>query len=102
MKLYEVKLKLPVKKSRAKAYKKLIEDEQGRYWTQNPITENGVTTNTAIPVWAGNTVSVTIRRNWIVDECWLDIVMISRTQPNLECAVDDYCRMGATVVNRNF
>lgn len=100
MRVYEAELHLVVEKSRAKAYKKMIENEQSRYWTQNPITKDGVTTDNAVPVWSGNNVDVRIMHS--LGNYWLEITMVSRTLPNLETSVADYCSLGALVVKKNY
>lgn len=94
---YEAVLQMAIKESnKAKVYKKAIENEQDRYWTQNVIKENGVVTNHPIPVWLGNVVYVTIEKDV------LEVTMVSRTLPNLKESVAMYERDGMKLIKKNY
>lgn len=108
MKFYEALLTVDVEPEFAEAYKKAIEGENDRYFTENPILdkEGKLISNEIKPVWSGNYVNVEIIRvgtsieNSIING--LEITVISRTQPNVEQFIEQYEREGATLVKKNF
>lgn len=107
MKFFEALLTVDVKPEFAEAYKKAIEGENDRYFTENPILdkEGKLISNEIKPVWSGNYVSVDTEYSF--DEDGLDgarllITVVSRTQPNVEQFIKQYEREGATLVKKNF
>lgn len=107
MKFFEALLTIDVKPEFAEAYKKAIEGENDRYFTENPILdkEGKLISNEIKPVWSGNYVS--IDTEYYFDEDGLDgarllVTVVSRTQPNVEQFIKQYEREGATLVKKNF
>lgn len=107
MKFFEALLAVYVEPEFAEAYKKAIEGENDRYFTENPILDKDgkLISNEIKPVWSGNYVS--IDTEYYFDEDGLDgarllIAVVSRTQPNVEQFIKQYEREGATLVKKNF
>lgn len=108
MKFYEALLTVDVEPEFAEAYKKAIEGENDKYFTENPIydKEGKLISNEIKPVWSGNYVNVEIVRgdtkeNWKT-LLYIEITVVSRTQPNVEQFIKQYEREGATLVKKNF
>lgn len=108
MKFFEALLTVDVEPEFAEAYKKAIEGENDRYFTENPILdkEGKLISNEIKPVWSGNYVNVEIVRgetkeNW-KDLLYLEIAVVSRTRTNVEEFIKQYEREGATLVKKNF
>lgn len=103
MKFYEALLTIDVKPEFAEAYKKAIEGENDRYFTENPILdkEGKLISNEIKPVWSGNYVNVIIVNVGMVLSI-LEITVVSRTQTNVEEFIKQYEREGATLVKKNF
>lgn len=108
MKFFEALLTVDVEPEFAEAYKKAIEGENERYFTENPILdkEGKLISNEIKQVWSGNYVNVEIVRgetkeNW-KDLLYIEIAVVSRTQTNVEEFVKQYEREGATLVKKNF
>ncbi|MEQ7028358.1 hypothetical protein [Enterococcus gallinarum] len=108
MKFYEALLTIDVEPEFAEAYKKAIEGENDRYFTENPILdkEGKLISNEIKPVWSGNYVNVEIVRgdtkeNW-KDLLYIEIAVVSRTQTNVQQFIKQYEREGATLVKKNF
>lgn len=108
MKFFEALLTVDVEPEFAEAYKKAIEGESDRYFTENPILdkEGKLISNEIKPVWSGNYVNVEIVRgetkeNW-KDLLYIEIAVVSRTQTNVEEFIKQYEREGATLVKKNF
>lgn len=108
MKFCEALLTIDVEPEFAEAYKKAIEGENDRYFTENPILdkEGKLISNDIKPVWSGNYVNVEIVRgdtkeNW-KDLLYIEIAVVSRTQTNVEQFIKQYEREGATLVKKNF
>lgn len=108
MKFYEALLTIDVEPEFAEAYKKAIEGENDRYFTENPILdkEGKLISNEIKPVWSGNYVNMEIVRgdtkeNW-KDLLYIEIAVVSRTQTNVEQFIKQYEREGATLVKKNF
>jgi hypothetical protein len=107
MKFFEALLTIDIEPDFAEAYKKAIEGENSRYFTENPKydKEGKLISNEIKPVWSGNYVNVEIIR---VDTAQgpylthLEIAVVSRTQPNVEQFVKQYVREGATLIKKNF
>lgn len=104
MKFFEALLTVAVEPEFAGAYKKAIEGENERYFTENPILdkEGKLISNEIKPVWSGNYVNVDIGCIRPLAACWLSISVVSRTQPNVEQLIKQYEREGATLVKKNF
>lgn len=108
MKFYEALLTVDVEPEFAEAYKKAIEGENGRYFTENPILDNEgkLISNEIKPVWSGNYVNVEIgyaRSEYgTATYGWLTVSVVSRTQPNVEQFIKQYEREGAKLVKKNF
>lgn len=104
MKFYEALLTVDVEPEFAEAYKKAIEGENDRYFTENPILdkEGKLISNEIKPMWSGNYVSVDIGYIRPVAACWLSITVVSRTQTNVEQFIKQHEREGATLVKKNF
>lgn len=108
MKFYEALLRASVESEFAEAYKKAIEGENDRYFTENPILdkEGKLISNEIKPVWSGNYVSVEIVRGDTKDTwkqlLYIEIAVVSRTKPNVEQFIKQYEREGATLVKKNF
>lgn len=108
MKFFEALLTVDVKPEFAEAYKKAIEGENDRYFTENPILdkEGKLISNEIKPVWSGNYVNVEIVRGDTKDTWkqlfYIEIAVISRTQTNVEEFIKQYEREGATLVKKNF
>lgn len=104
MKLYEALLRVVVQSEFAEAYKKAIEGENDRYFTENPILdkEGKLISNDIKHVWSGNYVNVDIGYIRPLATCWLSISVVSRTQTNVEQFIKQYEREGATLVKKNF
>lgn len=108
MKFYEALLTIDVEPEFAEAYKKAIEGENERYFTENPILdkEGNLISNEIKPVWSGNYVNVKISYPVIslgpTQEDCLTISVVSRTKPNVEQFIKQYEREGATLVKKNF
>lgn len=107
MKFYEALLTVDVKSEFAEAYKKAIEGENDRYFTENPILdkEGKLISNEIKPVWSGNYVNV--EKRYLIGEnvpyqSQLVITVVSRTQTNVEEFIKQYEREGATLVKKNF
>lgn len=107
MKFYEALLTVDVEPEFAEAYKKAIEGENERYFTENPILDKDgkLISNEIKPVWSGNYVNV----DYYFYESYskainikLDITVVSRTQTNVEEFIKKYEREGATLVKKNF
>lgn len=108
MKFYEALLTVDVEPEFAEAYKKAIEGENERYFTENPVYDNEgkLISNEIKPVWSGNYVNVEIVRgetkdNW-KDLLYIEIAVVSRTQTNVEEFIKQYEREGAKLVKKNF
>ncbi|WP_262119565.1 hypothetical protein [Enterococcus casseliflavus] len=103
MKFYEALLTVDVEPEFAEAYKKAIEGESERYFTENPILdkEGKLISNEIKPVWSGNYVNVIIVNVGIVLSI-LEITVVSRTQTNVEDFIKQYEREGAMLVKKNF
>ena len=108
MKFCEALLRVVVESEFAEAYKKAIEGENERYFTENPVydKEGRLISNEIKPVWSGNYVNVEIVRgetkeNW-KDLLYIEIAVLSRTQTNVEKFIKQYEREGATLVKKNF
>lgn len=108
MKFFEALLTVDVEHEFAEAYKKAIEGENDRYFTENPTLdkEGKLISNDIKPVWSGNYVNVEIIRvgtsassSYISH---LEITVVSRTQTNVEKFIKQYEREGATLVKKNF
>ncbi|MDT2954231.1 hypothetical protein P7I46_06235 [Enterococcus casseliflavus] len=107
MKFYEALLTVDVEPEFAEAYKKAIEGENDRYFTENPILdkEGKLISNDIKPVWSGNYVNVDYSFYESYSKAFnvkLDIAVVSRTQPNVEEFIKQYEREGATLVKKNF
>lgn len=108
MKFYEALLRVSVESKFAKVYKKAIEGENERYFTENPILdkEGKLISNEIKPVWSGNYVNVEIVRGETKDTwkqlLYIEIAVISRTKTNVEDFIKQYEREGATLVKKNF
>ncbi|WP_270273222.1 hypothetical protein [Enterococcus gallinarum] len=107
MKFYEALLTIDVEPEFAEAYKKAIEGENDRYFTENPILdkEGKLISNEIKPVWSGNYVSVYIHKIELPEGPWVtdfNISVVSRTQTNVEQFIKQYEREGATLVKKNF
>lgn len=108
MKFFEAQLTLSLAEPEfAEAYRKAIEGENERYFTENPVydKEGKLISNEIKPVWSGNYVS--IDTEYPFDEDGLDgarllITVVSRTQPNVEQFIKQYEREGAKLVKKNF
>lgn len=108
MKFYEALLRLSVESEFAEAYKKAIEEENDRYFTENPILDKDgkLISNEIKPVWSGNYVNVEIIRVGTADDrnyiSHLKITVISRTQTNVEQFIKQYEREGAMLIMKNY
>lgn len=104
MKFFEALLTVDVEPEFAEAYKKAIEGENDRYFTENPILdkEGKLISNEIKPVWSGNYVNVNTDYISSVAICWLSIAVVSRTQTNVEEFIKQYEQEGATLVKKNF
>ena len=108
MKFFKALLTVDVEPEFAEAYKKAIEGENDRYFTENPILdkEGKLISNEIKPVWNGNYVNAEIIRVGTSIESshvtHLEITVVSRTQPNVEQFIKQYEREGATLVKKNF
>ena len=108
MKFCEALLTIDVEPEFAEAYKKAIEGENDRYFTENPILDKDgkLISNEIKPVWSGNYVNVEIVRGDTKDTwkqlLYIEITVISRTQTNVEEFIKQYEREGATLVKKNF
>lgn len=108
MKFYEALLTVDVEPEFAEAYKKAIEGENDRYFTENPILdkEGKLISNEIKPVWSGNYVNAEIIRVGTSVESsrvsHLEIAVVSRTQTNVEEFIKQYEREGVTLVKKNF
>lgn len=107
MKFYEALLTVDVEPEFAEAYKKAIEGENDRYFTENPILdkEGKLISNEIKPVWSGNYASV--EKQYLIGDnvpyqSQLAITIVSRTQTNVEEFIKQYEREGATLVKKNF
>lgn len=108
MKFCEALLRVVVESEFAEAYKKAIEGENERYFTENPIydKEGRLISNDIKPVWSGNYVNAEIVRGdtkgtW-KQLLYIEITVLSRTQPNVEQFIKQYEREGAKLVKKNF
>lgn len=108
MKFYEALLRVSVESEFAEAYKKAIEGENERYFTENPVydKEGKLISNEIKPVWSGNYVNVEriyVGENMSMSRIsHLEIAVVSRTQTNVEQFIKQYEREGATLVKKNF
>ena len=108
MKFFKALLTVDVEPEFAEAYKKAIEGENDRYFTENPVydKEGNLISNEIKPVWSGNYVSVEIVRGDTKDTWkqlfYIEIAVVSRTQTNVEQFIKQYEREGATLVKKNF
>lgn len=108
MKFFEALLTVDVEPEFAEAYKKAIEGENERYFTENPILdkEGKLISNEIKPVWSGNYVNVEriyVGENMSMSRSsHLEITAVSRTQTNVEEFIKQYEREGATLVKKNF
>lgn len=108
MKFYEALLTVDVEPGFAEAYKKAIEGENDRYFTENPILDKDgkLISNDIKPVWSGNYVNAEIIRVGTSIESshvtHIEITVVSRTQTNVEEFIKQYEREGATLVKKNF
>lgn len=107
MKFYEALLTVDVEPEFAEAYKKAIEGENDRYFTENPILdkEGKLISNEIKPVWSGNYVNA--EKQYLIGDnvpyqSQLAITVVSRTQTNVEEFIKQYEREGATLVKKNF
>lgn len=100
MKFFEAILALPVKNDLAGAYIKAIEGSESRYMTENVITDKGGNVINDKPkiVWRGNYCTAT----YVAEEQTIKICLISRTQSNLQQSVDEYIKLGAELVFKNW
>ncbi len=108
MKFFEALLRVVVESEFAEVYKKAIEGENDRYFTENPILdkEGKMISNEIKPVWSGNFVNAEIIRVGTSIESshvtHLEIAVVSRTQTNVEEFIKQYEREGAMLVKKNF
>lgn len=108
MKFFKALLTIDVEPEFAEAYKKAIEGENDRYFTENPILdkEGKLISNDIKPVWSGNYVNVEriyVGENMSMSRIsHLEIAVVSRTQTNVEQFIKQYEREGATLVKKNF
>lgn len=108
MKFCEALLTVDVEPEFAEAYKKAIEGENSRYFTENPILDKDgkLISNEIKPVWSGNYVNVeSIYVGTSASSCYishLEITVVSRTQTNVEELIKQYEREGATLIRKNF
>ncbi|MDV7688763.1 hypothetical protein [Enterococcus casseliflavus] len=108
MKFYEALLRVSVESEFAEVYKKAIEGENERYFTENPILdkEGKLISNEIKPVWSGNYVNVEriyVGENMSMSRIsHLEIAVVSRTQTNVEEFIKQYEREGATLIKKNF
>lgn len=108
MKFCEALLRVVVESEFAEVYKKAIEGENDRYFTENPIYDNEgkLISNEIKPVWSGNYVNAEIIHVETADNrkyfSHLEITVVSRTQTNAEQFIKQYEREGATLVKKNF
>lgn len=108
MKFFEALLTVDVEPEFAEAYKKAIEGENDRYFTENPILDKDgkLISNEIKPVWSGNYVNAEIgyirSEHGTATSGWLTVSVVSRTQTNVEDFIKKYEREGATLVNKNF
>lgn len=108
MKFFEALLTVDVEPEFAEVYKKAIEGENDRYFTENPILdkEGKLISNEIKPVWSGNYVNVEIVRGDTKDTwkqlLYIEITVVSRTQPNVEQFIKQYEREGAKLIKKNF
>lgn len=108
MKFYEALLTVDVEPEFAEVYKKAIEGENDRYFTENPILdkEGKLISNEIKSVWSGNYVNVEriyVGENMSMSRIsHLEITIVSRTQTNVEEFIKQYEREGATLVKKNF
>lgn len=107
MKFYEALLRVSVESEFAEVYKKAIEGENERYFTENPILdkEGKLISNEIKPVWSGNYVNAD--KQYLIGDnvpyqSQLVITVVSRTQTNVEEFIKQYEREGATLVKKNF
>lgn len=100
MKFFEAILALPVKNDLAGAYIKAIEDSESRYMTENVVTdkEGNVISDKPKIVWRGNYCTVTY--DFMASA--IKICLISRTKSNLQQSVDEYIKLGAELVFKNW
>lgn len=108
MKFCEALLRVVVESEFAEVYKKGIEGENERYFTENPVydKEGRLISNDIKPVWSGNYVNAEIVRGDTKDTwkqlLYIEITVLSRTQTNVEQFIKQYEREGATLVKKNF
>lgn len=108
MKFFEGLLTIDVEPEFAEAYKKAIEGENDRYFTENPIMdkEGNLISNEIKPVWSGNYVNAEIIHVGTSAESsyvsHLEITVVSRTKTNVEQFIKQYEREGAKLVKKNF
>lgn len=108
MKFCEALLRVVVESEFAEVYKKAIEGENERYFTENPIYDNEgkLISNEIKLVWSGNYVNVENVRGETKDDwkdlLYIEIAVVSRTQTNVEQFIKQYEREGATLVKKNF
>ncbi len=104
MKFFEALLTVDVEPEFAEAYKKAIEGENDRYFTENPILdkEGKMISNEIKPVWSGNYVNVEIVYSQILATCRLVISVVSRTKTNVEEFIKQYEREGAMLIMKNY
>lgn len=108
MKFYEALLRVVVQSEFAEAYKKAIEGENERYFTENPVydKEGRLISNEIKPVWSGNYVNVEriyVGENMSMSRIsHLEITIVSRTKTNVEDFIKQHEREGATLVKKNF
>lgn len=100
MKFFEAIIALPVKNDLAGAYIKAIEDSESRYMTENVVTdkEGNVISDKPKIVWRGN--YCTAIHDFMAGT--IKISLISRTQSNLQQSVDEYLKLGAELVFKNW
>lgn len=108
MKFFGALLTVDVKPEFAEAYKKAIEGENERYFTENPVydKEGRLISNDIKPVWSGNYVNVEIIRVGTSIEYsiinGLKISVVSRTKTNVEEFIKQYEREGAMLIMKNY
>lgn len=99
MKFFEAILELSVKDDLADTYIKAIEDSESRYMTENVVTDKDGTVISDKPknVWRGNYCTASHDFMGTIKIC-----LISRTQSNLQQSVDEYLKLGAELLFKNW
>lgn len=99
MKFFEAILEMHVKEDLTDTYIKAIEDSESRYMTENVITdkEGNVLSDKPKNVWRGNYCTASHDFMGTIKIC-----LISRTQSNLQQSIDEYLKLGAELVFKNW